>query len=323
MSEAPHVVWRHCEGFGLEDREDVLARVRRRINAARSRSGITWEELFKRLDADKSGTLDENELLKHIRVQIALPVQTVSDNEVQTLFEEMDVDGSGTVDLAELFGYLQQGKKTSEQELARVERRVQRVKKNLQMSFTKINAWDGEVGKLFRKLDLDGDAQLSRWELADFVRQDLKLSRWDVTNQDLEDFWRAMRSAEAGNAMEDGVNLKMFKTYVQAKSMDSKGKVGAHNLYTKPDVPKATRRQTYKQTLIEHSKPNTAASLPPRSSSLPELSSSSSPNSRQQMTSSRSGTPMFSRVRSPSSSFSNTGRSRAPTFRGAADNPFF
>lgn len=237
----------------------------------------------------------------------------------------MDADGSGSVDLAELFGYLMQGHKTPEQELARVERRVQRVKRNLQMAFTKINAWDADVGKLFRKLDLDSDAQLSRWELADFVRRDLKLSRWDVTNPDLEEFYRSMRAAEGlmMDAVDDGVNLTTFKTYIQSKNSDSKGKVGAHTLYSKPNVPKASKRQTYKQTLVEHLKPNTAASLPPRSASLPDLSTSS-PNSRQQM--SRSETPYsspFSRKSSPSSSFSNTGRSRAPTFRGAADNPFF
>lgn len=278
-SAKPILVWRNG-GDGFESREEVLSRVRRVIHAARFRKDLGWDALFARLDADKSGSLDLKEFRRRLRSELSVAHAALSDPELQTLFEEMDRDNNGSIDLAEMFLYLQHGFRTTEEKAARAPQRVQRVRKNIQVGFSKVSSQEADVRRLFRSIDTDSDQRLSFWEFTGFVRHDLRLNRWDIPTSDLEEFYHSL------DRNNDGIDTKEFLQYVQSKDKGP-NKLGAHNLYIKPDVAKAVRRRSFKDLLEEEQQPfGRRLSL---SASLPDMRKSSA--------------------------FTNLGRSRPPSFR--------
>merc|ERR1712167_299105 len=131
-----------------------------------------------------------------------VPETTICNYELKLLFKKMDADGKGDlcergggVDLAELFEYLAHGARRPEDEAKRKIQRLQRVKKNLQIGFQKLSSKErGEMAirKLFNRIDMDGEGKLSPFEFNFFVRNGLKLSRWDVMNDDLVNFYKFM-----------------------------------------------------------------------------------------------------------------------------------
>jgi Ca2+-binding EF-hand superfamily protein len=250
------------------------------VNAARFRKHLAWEELFARLDQDKSGSLDWLELKRRIRLELSVPHPALSDPELQALFEEMDKDGNGMIDLAEMFAYLQHGHRSPEEKASRAPKRVQRVRKNIQVGFSKVSSQEADVRRLFRSIDQDSDKRLSMWEFQGFVRQGLRLNRWDIPNHDLEEFYYSL----APNG--DGIDTNEFLQYVQSKDKGP-NKLGAQNLYIKPEVAKAMKRRSFRDLLAEEQPQFGRRQC--LSSSLPDLR--------------RSG------------AFTNLGRTRPPAYR--------
>eukprot|EP00746_Dinoflagellata_sp_MGD_P166749 gnl/MRDRNA2_/MRDRNA2_96859_c0_seq1.p1 gnl/MRDRNA2_/MRDRNA2_96859_c0~~gnl/MRDRNA2_/MRDRNA2_96859_c0_seq1.p1 ORF type:complete len:300 (+),score=58.72 gnl/MRDRNA2_/MRDRNA2_96859_c0_seq1:138-1037(+) len=297
----------------METDSQVLARVRRRLNAAKARSSLTIEQLFNACDKNKSGTLDLNELKYAIRVVLKVPPSTVCEYEIKMLFNLMDKDktghfldkGSG-VDLAELFEYLAHGSKGHVDEAKHKAKRLQRVHKNIQMGFQQLRLRDkGEmaVRKLFSKLDMDGEGKLSPFEFNHFVRTGLKLSRWDVMNDDLANFYHHL------DKNGDGVDVDELIFFIRTSDKDMPQDFSFHEGVHQPKVEK---KKTYRQQLQE---------LRP-SSSTPNLSFGRSNSPRPQSSGPVLGPSGVGAAAAraafslrPSSSFVNLGRSRPALIR--------
>jgi len=247
----------------MEPRAEVLSRTRRRINAAKSRQGKTWENVFGKCDKDQSGYLDCSELTEAVRSCLNVPENAICDYELKTLFNEMDSDRSGGVNIEELLNYLSQGHRTPEEIQARAQVRIQRVRKNLKSSFQTMASNESSIRKLFSKVDMDSDSMLSYYEFKTFVRMNLKLSFWDVCNTDLEDFYKYLD--KDGN----GIMVEELIAFVKSNNMAKPTEFSFLELqgHQRPGeegkkIPKLRTKKTYKQTLLEDSY---------RSTSMPNL----------------------------------------------------
>merc|ERR1712066_469595 len=96
------------------------------------------------------------------------------------LFNEIDKNNSGSIDAAELIEFIQHGPKRPQDEVAKSEQRLQRVRRNLRLAFQAVSGKEMDVRKLFGRIDLDSNNRLSYYEFNQFVRHDLGLTRWDV-----------------------------------------------------------------------------------------------------------------------------------------------
>mmetsp|Transcript_70654 Transcript_70654/g.169310 ORF Transcript_70654/g.169310 Transcript_70654/m.169310 type:complete len:288 (-) Transcript_70654:124-987(-) len=241
----PPKVWR-TDREGLESRDEVLSRVRRRLNAARVQKGMSWESLFKECDANNSGTLDWKEMKVMARNVLGVPTQTVCEYELKVLFGEIDKDGSGSIDVAEMLEYLQHGSRRPEDEAARFEVRIERVRRNVQMAFQKLGSSEAEIRNLFKLVDMDDSCRLSQYEFNFFVRHDLGMSRWHIKNSDLDDFYRYLDKDG------DGIDVDELLSYVK-QARKHKDTIGAQAFYKAPiNAPHSRRkRKTFKEELEE------------------------------------------------------------------------
>lgn len=256
--------------IGLEPREVTLTRVRRKITAAGIREGRSWEELFIRCDKNVDGLLDWRELKVMIRETLKIPSTAVCDNELHMLCQEIDKDGNNTIDLTELLGYLQHGSVRPQDQEAKLEQRMKRVRRNLRLAFADISSNEGDIRKLFSALDRDGSNTLSLYEFHSFVRDELGISRWDVGINDLNDFFRLL---DPGG---DGIDINELLTHVRKV-----GKATSASDWLSGSATRQRHRKfkTYRQALVDAG--------PKRSSSLPNVG-----------------------LRTPTYSFSSQGRER-------------
>lgn len=249
----------------MESKAEILGRTRRRINAARSRQGKSWEDVFGKCDKDNSGYLDYHELSGAVRETLGIPQIAICDYEMRLLFAEMDADKSGGVNIEELLDYLQQGFRTEEEIANRAMVRIQRVRKNLKMAFQKMATNEMALRKLFTRLDMDSDCNLSPYEFKTFVRLTLKLSFWDVNNTDIDDFYNFLDKDGGGISVDELISFvktnhterpKEF-SFVDLRPSSPSGTMGSPMAQKK-----LQKRKTHKQQLLEESF---------RSTSLPDL----------------------------------------------------
>lgn len=241
----------------MERKDEILARTRRRINAAKARQGKSWQDIFGKCDKDQSGYLDFNEFAQAVRTTLNVPENAICAYELRTLFNEMDKDRSGGVNIEELLVYLAQGPRTPEEIAARAQVRIQRVRKNLKTAFQTIGSNEMTIRKLFSKLDMDCDSSLSLYEFKSFVRMNLKLSFWDVCNTDIEDFYKYLDPNGNGMDVEELIAFVRTNNADRPKDfsfMETQVPVGAKK--------KCAKKKTYKQQLLEDSF---------RTTSLPDL----------------------------------------------------
>jgi len=248
----------------MESKQQVLARTRRKINAAKSRLQKSWEDVFGSCDKDKSGALDYREFEEGIRTMLNIPLNAICQYDLRTVFNEIDVDSSGGVNIEELLGYLTKGYRTPEEIASRAQVRIERVRRCLKMAFQTLATNDATLKKLFAKLDMDGDSSLSLYEFRTFVRMDLKLSFWDVNNTDAEEFYRNL-DADNNNSVTVEELIAFVRTNNTARNKH-------FSFMTEPLTPtgqnsrpssRQSKRKTFKQTLLEESF---------RSASMPDLS---------------------------------------------------
>jgi len=242
----------------MEPRAEVLARTRRRINAAKARQNKSWQDVFGKCDKDQSGYLDCAELNEACRVVLNIPENAICDYELRTLFNEMDQDRSGGVNIEELMNYLRQGFRTPEEIQSRANVRIQRVRKNLKTAFQGVSSNESSIRKLFGSLDRDGDAMLTQYEFKSFVRTNLKLSFWDISNSDVEDFYKYLDKDG------DGIEVEELIGFVKGNNAAAQ-RAGEFSFMDMKNEgkKKLCRKKTYKQTLLEDTF---------RSSSMPDLS---------------------------------------------------
>jgi len=268
----------------MEPREEVLARTRRRINAAKARQGKTWQDVFGKCDKDQSGYLDLRELTTAVRTILNVPEYGICDYELRTQFSEMDQDRSGGVNIEELLNYLQQGFRTQEEIAARAQVRIQRVRKNLKTAFQQVHSNESSLRKLFSKLDMDSDCTLSLYEFRTFVRMNLKLSFWDLNNTDIDDFFQYLDK--------DGQGISVDELIAFVRSNNAPDQRAQQYSFIEW-VPKGQQsagpkkrlktKKTYKQTLLEDSFRSTSMpnlSRLPYTSSVVSLGRSYAPTSR-------------------------------------------
>jgi Ca2+-binding EF-hand superfamily protein len=245
----------------MESREEVLARTRRRINAAKSRKGRSWQDVFGKCDKDGSGFLDYTEFSEAVRSSLNVPENAICDYELRTLFNEMDADRSGGVNIEELLMYLAQGSRTPEEIAARAQVRIQRVRKNLKAAFQTVASNEMSIRKLFSQLDMDADCSLSLYEFRTFVRMNLKLSFWDISNTDIDDFYKFLDRDGRGISVDELI------TFVRQNNAERPKDFSFQDMKKDSSTDSLRRRQlkkkTYKQQLLEDSF---------RSTSTPNLS---------------------------------------------------
>lgn len=248
IPRAKKTEWVLPSGDGFEEKQSVLLRVRKVVNAARQQHGFTWEHLFSLCDEDRSGTLTWKEFRQMARGVLHIQERTLSDTDLGLLFDEVNTNGGFVVNLGQLLDYLARGPQEPEVLAARKQQRILRVRRNIQLAFSRLNSSEGEIKKLFEKIDLDSSNRLSQYEFTTFVRSDLGLSHWDILASDLEEFYGFM------DRDGDGIDVDEFLDYVK-KVNKSRHSLGGQN-YSLPKSESDSRlsrrkQKTYKDTIEE------------------------------------------------------------------------
>jgi len=222
---------------------------------------MSWQDVFGKCDKDQSGFLDYTEFSEAVRSSLNVPENAICDYELRTLFNEMDADRSGGVNIEELLIYLAQGFRTPEEIAARAQVRIQRVRKNLKAAFQTVASNEMSIRKLFSQLDMDADCSLSLYEFRTFVRMNLKLSFWDISNTDIDDFYKFLDRDGRGISVDELI------TFVRQNNAERPKEFSFQPLTKDSSTDSLRRRQlkkkTYKQQLLEDSF---------RSTSTPNLS---------------------------------------------------
>jgi len=242
--------WILPAGHGLDPDHEVLLRVRQRLNAAKRLKDYTWDQLFVFCDHDKSGTLDWKEFKHLVRDTLSVPQEAVCDADLRQLFYRLDqVEGQGKnsqlVDLSELLHYLARGQLDASVLAARAEQRVERVRRNIQMAFVKLDLTNSDARQLFHRVDMNTSNRVSPFEFEEFVRMKLRLSHWDVMPADLKEFYHFL------DRDGDGIDMYEFVDYVQ-RVRQTKKTLGAQNMAQTSSGPLFRRKQrTFKDQLVQ------------------------------------------------------------------------
>mmetsp|Transcript_140216 Transcript_140216/g.349498 ORF Transcript_140216/g.349498 Transcript_140216/m.349498 type:complete len:281 (+) Transcript_140216:67-909(+) len=258
---------------GMETAAQTLCRVRKRIAAAGTRGGKTWEEIFALSDRNRDGVLNLSEYMSLIREKLRIPPQAICDNDAKLLFYEMDKNNNDTIDAAELIEHIQHGPRRQQDDAARFDVRIERVRRNMRLAFQSVGGTEMDARRIFQHMDLDDSTRITQYEFTSFVRNDLGLTRWDVQNSSLTDFYTHM------DRNGDGLDVNELLHFLRQQHRD-RGTLGPQSLYVPPKTPKVDRkRKTYKQKLSDHlQKSNSLPSL--HTSSFTNLGRTCSPISR-------------------------------------------
>mmetsp|Transcript_29142 Transcript_29142/g.53175 ORF Transcript_29142/g.53175 Transcript_29142/m.53175 type:complete len:756 (-) Transcript_29142:62-2329(-) len=89
--------------------QSTLGRVRAKIKAAAytGKSGRQLDVLFTRMDRDRSGQLDEDEIRRMLRRVLRIPPTVISDPEISAFCVALDSDHSGTLSIKEIMDFLE------------------------------------------------------------------------------------------------------------------------------------------------------------------------------------------------------------------------
>ena len=87
----------------------TLAKLRGKLRAAAYTSnGLDLRKLFRRIDRDRSGTIELSEFKAAVRKEAKVSPLQVSEWDMEQLFAAADVDGSGSIDIDEFVTFLNQ-----------------------------------------------------------------------------------------------------------------------------------------------------------------------------------------------------------------------
>jgi Ca2+-binding EF-hand superfamily protein len=264
IDRAPPLI---CGGHPLISDAETVNQVRNKVFTAGVRTHKSWEELFQLCDKNDDGQLDSREVKHMIRGVLKVHNTTVSDHELSLLLGALDKDGSQTVDLNELFDFLLKG---PQDESLKKAKKIKRVKRNLRLAFNSVSTNEADIRKLFSRRDFDASGKISRYELLSFVREELGMNRWDLSDADLNEFYNHL---DRDNS--DGIDIEEFWQHIKAvgrekhqrpECSDFLSRVGADLEASSSKRERIRRWRTYKQGLVENIQKHS------RSTSLPALS---------------------------------------------------
>jgi len=253
------------------------------------KSKESWDELFLSADKDRSKSLDAKELTEVVREKLHIPESSLPDHELQVVFAEIDMDKTGNISGPEFSRFVSRGPRNPEEEAKLFAIRVQRVHRNLRLGMRNYKTDDAAVRKLFDRIDRGCDGRISMHELMNFVRDDLKLTKWDVFESEMKAFYKSMDCNNDGLDVNELVQLIRHTRRTNQKP----GQIDKFSFVEDTSVSSSQlrRRPTYRTQLLSERMP--------KSQSAVELGKS------------RSGTPTL--VSTPS--FVNLGRSRPAMVR--------
>ncbi|CAE7396377.1 cysK [Symbiodinium sp. CCMP2592] len=127
-----------------------------------------------------------------LREKLRIPDTTLPDHEIQVVFCEIDLDKTGAISGPEFSKFVSRGPLNPEEEAKLFAVRVKRVHRNLRLGFRNYKTDDAAVRRLFDRIDRGGDGRISMHELMGFVREDLKLTKWDVFESEMKAFYKSM-----------------------------------------------------------------------------------------------------------------------------------
>ena len=154
--------------------DEVADRLQQRLKEATSPA-----KFFGKFDKGGDG-LNAKELKKLVRSELKLSAKELTDADVSLLVEALDDDGTGTVSVAELADFVARGGATfegasaSKIDLSTATRLQQRLQEAT------------SPAAFFRKFDKGGDGALDAKELKKLIRTDLKITKKELPDADID-----------------------------------------------------------------------------------------------------------------------------------------
>ena len=224
-------------------REAVSGLVSKLRSAAYTAHGVDLEKLFRRIDRDRSGTVEFEEFRNAVRKEARVSVEDVSDEDLLDLFEAADGDGNGALDVEEFVEFLSKdssgsvgrtsvggtsrGTPASVASSGRRAWGVRRSRRGMPLSREAVSglvsklrsaaytAHGMDLEKLFRRIDRDRSGTVEFEEFRNAVRKEARVSVEDVSDEDLLDLFEA--------ADGDGNGALDVEEFVEFLGKDSSG----------------------------------------------------------------------------------------------------
>mmetsp|Transcript_15098 Transcript_15098/g.26426 ORF Transcript_15098/g.26426 Transcript_15098/m.26426 type:complete len:1561 (-) Transcript_15098:132-4814(-) len=177
---------------------EVLQQLKSKIASAAylNHNGRQLEVLFRRMDKDRSGFLDDDELKSCVRRVFKIPPETISDGQISQLCATLDADKSGRVELEELMNFvgpdpvlsdvykdmleMKSGKLTPELKPEALEMLSRKIK-----SAAYINHNGRQLEVLFSRLDKDRSGSIEDEEFKYCIRHIFKIPPSSISDAEM------------------------------------------------------------------------------------------------------------------------------------------
>ena len=140
---------------------------------------LVLDQLLKKHDKSKDGSLDAKELRQLIRRDLKVPASEVSDGEIASLVAALDDDGSGSLSVDEFADFVERGIATfnriDDATAAKLQKRLKESVVIAGVSFE----------DLVQRYDKSGDGLLDEKELKNLIRKDLNIPAREVSDTDI------------------------------------------------------------------------------------------------------------------------------------------
>jgi len=225
----------------------IADNIRSKMKAAAytGRNGMQLDEIFGRLDRDNSGTLSFDEFTRALRKTLRLPKKDVSDDEAKVFFEWVDGDDSGVIQLAELLDFIgvesardtplaDARRQASAKKVSSIKDRGHldlALQRKIRSKFKAV-AHTGkgvQLDVMFGKLDKDNSGLLNFDEFSTAVRKQLRLTRADISDKEVQTFFQWMDVDNAGSIeLEELIEFVGVETPRETPLTDSRRKQAQH-----------------------------------------------------------------------------------------------
>eukprot|EP00929_Paragymnodinium_shiwhaense_P064574 TRINITY_DN3235_c0_g1_i1.p1 TRINITY_DN3235_c0_g1~~TRINITY_DN3235_c0_g1_i1.p1 ORF type:complete len:1714 (-),score=501.51 TRINITY_DN3235_c0_g1_i1:139-5280(-) len=214
--------------------------LRFRLRYATSRNG-RWNEALARkvigeFDKDRGGDLGIEEFTKLVRLELKIPKNQLSDQDIKLFFRAVDQDGEGSIDIEELIEFMQveedekekKGKApvmTLVQELEKqkgdqMDAVLERARERLRFATSKDGRWSSEhCEKLLRTYDVDGGGMLDQEEFRKLFRMKLRITAKEVTDENIRRLFDCVDEDKGGE-----VSIEELVTFIEKQDDSDEAK---------------------------------------------------------------------------------------------------